>query len=165
MPYRAGPQRDNYSLFWLGERRLAHCYDHHAPSGEGGLPFTGGIVGAGGELDWPNPTRPEFDAQEAPRWGSCKRSSPSGSSSSGRCRSRRRSRHKRPSACGRRPLPPGRHSSTGTEQRDVSSYRPCESSWARKMRTKGCAPPGAKNSPFYRPLETLQAALVGRHQK
>jgi acyl dehydratase len=25
---------------------------------EGGLPLAGGIVGAGGELDWPNPTRP-----------------------------------------------------------------------------------------------------------
>jgi acyl dehydratase len=25
---------------------------------EGGLPFAGGIVGAGGELAWPNPTRP-----------------------------------------------------------------------------------------------------------
>jgi acyl dehydratase len=23
-----------------------------------GLPFAGGIIGAGGELDWPNPTRP-----------------------------------------------------------------------------------------------------------
>lgn len=25
---------------------------------EGGLPLAGGIIGAGGELDWPNPTRP-----------------------------------------------------------------------------------------------------------
>jgi acyl dehydratase len=25
---------------------------------ESGLPLAGGIVGAGGELDWPNPTRP-----------------------------------------------------------------------------------------------------------
>ena len=25
---------------------------------EGGMPLAGGIVGAGGELDWPNPTRP-----------------------------------------------------------------------------------------------------------
>jgi acyl dehydratase len=25
---------------------------------DGGLPLTGGIVGAGGELEWPNPTRP-----------------------------------------------------------------------------------------------------------
>ena len=25
---------------------------------EGGLPFAGGIVGVGGELNWPNPTRP-----------------------------------------------------------------------------------------------------------
>ncbi len=25
---------------------------------EGGLPVAGGIVGAGGELKWPNPTRP-----------------------------------------------------------------------------------------------------------
>src|SRR2546430_8528711 len=25
---------------------------------EGGLPLAGGVVGAGGELDWPNPTRP-----------------------------------------------------------------------------------------------------------
>ena len=24
----------------------------------GGLPLAGGVVGAGGELDWPNPTRP-----------------------------------------------------------------------------------------------------------
>jgi acyl dehydratase len=25
---------------------------------EGGLPLAGGIIGAGGELEWPNPTRP-----------------------------------------------------------------------------------------------------------
>jgi acyl dehydratase len=25
---------------------------------EGGLPLAGGVIGAGGELDWPNPTRP-----------------------------------------------------------------------------------------------------------
>ena len=25
---------------------------------EGGIPLAGGVIGAGGELDWPNPTRP-----------------------------------------------------------------------------------------------------------
>jgi acyl dehydratase len=30
---------------------------------DGGLPFAGGIVGAGGELKWPNPTRPNDTLQ------------------------------------------------------------------------------------------------------
>ena len=30
---------------------------------DGGLPFAGGIVGAGGELKWPNPTWPGYMLQ------------------------------------------------------------------------------------------------------
>jgi acyl dehydratase len=30
---------------------------------DGGLPFSGGIVGADGELKWPNPTRPGYTLQ------------------------------------------------------------------------------------------------------
>jgi hypothetical protein len=47
---------------------------------ESGLPLAGGIVGAGGELGWPNPTRPgdvsRLKAKSNGRWALGKQTHP-----------------------------------------------------------------------------------------
>jgi len=57
-PFHLIARLQGHSVFGLGGKRLAHGCDHYAPSGRGRFAGCRRYRWAGGELKWPNPTRP-----------------------------------------------------------------------------------------------------------